>query len=304
ETGAAGPPGVVQSINGQSASDVVLDATDIGAVPATAPGTPGGVAQLDDDGKVPAEQLPPGGGGAVDSVNGQRGTVVLDATDVGALPTTARGTAGGVAALGPDSKVSAEQLPPAPALPGVWLPSDYGLAGWSYDLHAHSRTPGDMPGEAQRLYLVGVPLRTPKTVTQVAVHVMGYDKPNSTVTNARFGIYDASFKLLSSSGDAKAQIPELHNIGGALARITIPSVALPAGLYYVAILVKGTAAASPYFAATNWAGNATTAGAVAPSASGVHRWLQTSATNLTTLPDTLTPASFTEAQTCYWAAIV
>lgn len=53
-------------------------------------GQPGGPAgPLDVDGKVPAAQLPAGsGGGAVDSVNGQTGVVVLDATDVGAAPTS------------------------------------------------------------------------------------------------------------------------------------------------------------------------------------------------------------------------
>lgn len=47
-------------------------------------GQPGGVAPLDDDGLVPAENLP-ASGGAVASVNGQTGAVVLDAGDVGAL---------------------------------------------------------------------------------------------------------------------------------------------------------------------------------------------------------------------------
>ncbi|HCA84070.1 MAG TPA: hypothetical protein DEQ61_00280 [Streptomyces sp.] len=40
------------------------------AVPDTAPGAPGGVAQLDASGKVPAGQLPAGTGGGVQSVNG------------------------------------------------------------------------------------------------------------------------------------------------------------------------------------------------------------------------------------------
>jgi hypothetical protein len=49
-------------------------------------GQPGGVAPLDDDGLVPPEHLPAGGGGgAVASVNGKTGAVVLDAVDVGAL---------------------------------------------------------------------------------------------------------------------------------------------------------------------------------------------------------------------------
>jgi hypothetical protein len=59
-------------------------------------GQPGGVAPLDDDGLVPAEHLPAGsGGGAVDSVNGHTGVVVLAAADVGAVPVTRQVLTGG-----------------------------------------------------------------------------------------------------------------------------------------------------------------------------------------------------------------
>lgn len=59
------------------------DAASIGAIPAIEKGTPGGVATLDGDGLVPAENLPPAAAG-VASVNGQTGAVVLGADDVGA----------------------------------------------------------------------------------------------------------------------------------------------------------------------------------------------------------------------------
>lgn len=52
-------------------------------------GLPGGPVPLGQDGKISATYLPAGsGGGAVDSVNGQTGDVVLDAADVGAPPTS------------------------------------------------------------------------------------------------------------------------------------------------------------------------------------------------------------------------
>lgn len=56
-----------------------------------------GYASLDDTGKVPTAQLPAGSGGGIESVNGDTGPdVVLDAADVGAVPTarTISGTAG------------------------------------------------------------------------------------------------------------------------------------------------------------------------------------------------------------------
>ncbi|WP_159043035.1 MULTISPECIES: hypothetical protein [unclassified Streptomyces] len=84
--GATGQAGVVQSVNGKSSAAVVLSAADVGALATGAAGTAGGVATLGPDGKVPAAQLPTlSGGGAVASVNGKTGAVVLAAADVGAL---------------------------------------------------------------------------------------------------------------------------------------------------------------------------------------------------------------------------
>lgn len=58
-------------------------------------------------------QGPAGAPGVVTSVNGiSQPTVVLSATDVGAVPAVAVGAADGVAGLGPDGVVPAGQLPP------------------------------------------------------------------------------------------------------------------------------------------------------------------------------------------------
>lgn len=84
--------GAVASVNGQTGT-VTLDAADVGAAETAhthpvgdleATGTPSSTTYLRGDGiwSTPAG----GGGGAVDSVNGQTGVVVLDATDVGAAP--------------------------------------------------------------------------------------------------------------------------------------------------------------------------------------------------------------------------
>ncbi|MEU7046030.1 hypothetical protein AB0A77_33940 [Streptomyces varsoviensis] len=304
--GEPGAPGLVQSVNGHSAAEVALDADDVHAIPATAAGAPRGVAQLDADGHVPAAQLPPiSGGGAVESVNEKTGKVVLTAGDVGALATAARGAPGGVASLDASGKVPAAQLPAAPApLPGAWMPDDYGLRSWAYDLSAESRTPGDMPSEAGRLYLVGVPLRTAASVSKLAVHVMGYDKPKSTVSTAYLGIYDKNLKRVAQTANIPSALPETHNIGGQMAVINLPApVDLAAGSYYVAILIKGAGTTVPYLAATNWAGNGTISGARPVDTRGVYRWLQTSSTTLTTLPATLALADMTDGQTCYWAGI-
>lgn len=88
--------GIVTTVNGQ-AGEVVLDAEDVGAaptvhshagyIPTSLMAANNGVATLDAGGDIPLSQLgnvPPGG---VSSVNGETGTVVLDAADVGAAAT-------------------------------------------------------------------------------------------------------------------------------------------------------------------------------------------------------------------------
>ena len=91
------PEAPVQSVNGET-GDVVLDAADVGALPDDTPiptklPSPNkltftGSVSAEYDGSTPVTVNIPsgGGGGAVDSVNGKTGVVVLDAEDVGALP--------------------------------------------------------------------------------------------------------------------------------------------------------------------------------------------------------------------------
>jgi hypothetical protein len=73
----------------------VSSTPQFGYVLTTAVGAPGGIASLDETGNVPLDQLGnvPGGGGAVDSVNGQTGVVVLTASSVGADPAGSAATA-------------------------------------------------------------------------------------------------------------------------------------------------------------------------------------------------------------------
>ena len=118
----------VQTVNGKSpvAGAITLAPSDIGAIPASAEGAAGGVATLDSGGKVPLSELPYSAGAnitistggqiaaasaPVSSVNGQTGSVTLAASDVGAIPASAEGAAGGVATLGTSGKVPLGQLP-------------------------------------------------------------------------------------------------------------------------------------------------------------------------------------------------
>lgn len=94
-----GGGGAVDSVNGQT-GDVVLDADDVGALEsgdnislltndAGYLATVASDSSLTGNGTAGSPLSVVGGGGAVDSVNGQTGVVVLDADDVGALATVA-----------------------------------------------------------------------------------------------------------------------------------------------------------------------------------------------------------------------
>ncbi len=92
-----------------------VTAAMVGALAVSTRGAANGVASLGSDGKVPADQLPTGSGG-VASFNGRTGAVTPQASDytpalIGALATSARGAANGVASLGSDGKVPTAQLP-------------------------------------------------------------------------------------------------------------------------------------------------------------------------------------------------
>ena len=93
----AGEFGGVQSVNGKTGA-VVLSAKDIGALPSSVDALPnpekltftGAATGVYDGSSAVTIEIPKndGGGGAVDSVNGKTGVVVLNAEDVGALPDT------------------------------------------------------------------------------------------------------------------------------------------------------------------------------------------------------------------------
>lgn len=74
-------------------------------------GSPGGVAQLGADGKVPDDQLPTVLTGSVDSVNGQIGNVTLTADSVSAVAKAEKGAPNGVAPLDSTGRLPAAHLP-------------------------------------------------------------------------------------------------------------------------------------------------------------------------------------------------
>lgn len=139
--------GSVDSVNGL-VGNVVLTAASVGALDSSTKNAPNGVASLDSGGKILTSQLPSGivlttslgaaNGVAtlgsdgkltsaqaptpptppVTSVAGKTGVVTLVASDAGALATSSRGAANGVASLDSGSKVPTAQIP---SLAGSYL---------------------------------------------------------------------------------------------------------------------------------------------------------------------------------------
>ncbi|MFE4333962.1 collagen-like protein [Streptomyces sp. NPDC056831] len=271
--GKDGAPGVVQSVNGQSQAAVVLAATDVGAVPSTAAGAAGGVAQLDASGKVPAAQLPTSsGGGAVTSVNTQTGDVVLAAADVGAataahthtaaqvgaLATTARAAANGVASLDASTKIPIAQLPAA-AGRNMWTPQALGFAAWSVDpAQVANPTGGAKAAVIQRLYMSGVNITESTQVNRVVIFARGW-AGSTAVPAARFyvGIYNEAGSRVATSG-LVSSVPEAGQLtgtapGAATNHIGAVPIALTAtatlapGRYWAAFLMSAGAATDFYY---------------------------------------------------------
>ncbi|MFE4367950.1 MULTISPECIES: collagen-like domain-containing protein [unclassified Streptomyces] len=122
DTGPQGPAGqngagsgtvtAVNAVQPDGAGNVTLTPAIIGAVATASVGIASGIASLGTNGKVPAAQLPTlADPNAVTSVNGKAGpTVTLAAADVGAIATTARATANGVASLDAAGLIPAAQI--------------------------------------------------------------------------------------------------------------------------------------------------------------------------------------------------
>lgn len=272
ETGAQGPqgiqgvpgdPGVVQSVNGVSAADIVLDAADVGAVPTTDKGIANGVATLGADGLVPASQLPAATSGTVSSVNNLtpdvNGNVTLAAADVGAIATTAKGAASGVAELDSTSRLPISRVPTA--LPkNTWTPQALGFEAWSVDPAAVANPTALKAATLNRLYLVGLNITEPTAVDNVVIFSRGW-AGSTAVPAARFmgGIYnEAGSRVAWTGGTALSNVPAAGQLAGASADITgnhIGAVPLPLtatytmqpGRYWAAFLMTAGSATDFYY---------------------------------------------------------
>ncbi|BAU83349.1 hypothetical protein SLA_2422 [Streptomyces laurentii] len=167
----SGGDSAVTSVNGQTGA-VNLAATDVGALAASSAGQPSGTATLDATGRVPASQLPPVAADLVQSVNGQTGAVNLAAADVGALASTARATANGVASLDGTTRIPIAQMPTAVAK-NTWTPQALGFQAWTCDPYTVAN-PVAKYLTPQRLYVCGVNITESTQVNRIIMFARGY----------------------------------------------------------------------------------------------------------------------------------
>ncbi|MFE1734317.1 hypothetical protein ACFW6X_29915 [Streptomyces bacillaris] len=267
--GPEGPAGAgeVASVNGQTGA-VLLSASDVGAIATTAVGSPSGVAGLDATGKVPAEQLPAAAPAPVQSVNGQTGAVILAAGDVGAatsghthtaaavgaLATTARGAASGVASLDAATRLPAAQLP-ATTPRNLWTPQALGLQAWTCDPYTVAN-PVAKYLTPQRLYVCGINITEDTQVNRVIMFARGYGGVSSNRYAA--GIYrengtkvtsTASPVALAAAGQTTGSPPQMINSHIGATAISMPStVTLTPGRYWVTwVLTTGGTADYSFF---------------------------------------------------------
>lgn len=349
--GPAGPAGTVHSVNGHTEADIVLSPADVSALAAASAGAPGGVATLGTDGLVPAAQLP-AGGGAVASVNGQTGEVLLTATDLGALTQAAgdarylalggapvasvNGLTGAVTLAASDVDAvpvgegvllaGAQEIagaktfvtPPsttaAPATAdqltrrgyvdtvsaaGTWTPSSVGFRGWAFDPAASSASTPQYCINGW-VYLIGVPLHAPTTVTNVVFYIPGY-VGGTLSTSSYAGLYTGTGTRVGLTANLTTLIKKTEGTT-VVCPLTTPYSAV-AGNYWIGLVVNGPSPSNsgPAFLRAASVGEAPGGSARMPGAFIRHGRLST--TGQTSLPASFTTGSVVADSNAIWAAL-
>ncbi|MFJ1731463.1 collagen-like protein [Streptomyces sp. NPDC088254] len=290
-------------INGTStAGESVLTATgaigakDIAADPATSAGSiqlysKAGLPYIKQgDGTV--FQVGTAGTAPVTSVNTKTGAVVLNAADVGALATTARGAANGVASLGSTSKVPDAQLPY-----DGWRPSDLGMKAWAFD-PAVAQSAGRVPSTGS-FRIIAIPVRETITASSIVFHVFGYEGTGLDA-GSRAGIFNTAGTRLAQTNDMvdTAVMIDVHNAGGQTVTCALSApLTLNAGIYYVAFrFVIGNSANAPVLMTADSTGACpvTTLNTIRPFGviSGLASW-----------PASFTPSAIETDPIKFWAAL-
>lgn len=293
------PPGAVapvSSVNGKKGA-VALTAADVGALDQAA----------GDLRYAKPTDFP------VQSVNGATGKVALTAGDVNAVPVdTAVLLSGSQTIDGTKTFMTPPMSMGAPtngghlvrkdyvdsvATPGTWGPRDLGFQAWAFDPASTSGTRAQycIPGT---VYLMGMNVQVPTTISSVVFHVAGY--VGGTLSTATYaGLYDSAGARVGVTDSLKETFRDGIT---AVCPLTKAFVAQP-GTYWVALLVNGPAepAKGPGFAMGAGAGDRTASAAAMPGAFA--RYGRLPATGQGSLPASFAPRTVVTDINAIWAAI-
>ncbi|MER6112437.1 hypothetical protein [Streptomyces hirsutus] len=276
----------------------VSKAGDSMAGPLTLPGNP--TSPLHAATKQYVDSLGGGGGGAVASVNGQTGVVNLTAANVGALATTARGAANGVASLDAGTKVPTAQIPDLTATylafedqwGNQWGPADQGLKAWSYDPSVAGFQSAPVGGS---VYLIRVKLRKAATISKIVMMTVAAGS-GLTANQNYAGLYTASGTRVGVTANQASAWTTANNT---LSMNLTSSYSAAAGDYYVAFVSNGST--RPGFVCATTLGATRTPGNANLSSGGYRYCI--GATGQTSLPSSLSIASATPDANAYWVGL-
>ncbi|MFJ4697455.1 phage tail protein [Streptomyces sp. NPDC088768] len=293
----AGGAGVA-SVNGRT-GDVVLAAADLGALTRT---------------DADARYLTPGSAPVV-SVNGQTGAVVLAAADLGAVTAdeavllTGNQTVAGSKTFSAAPATTADPTSPnhlvrrsyveSVAASGVWTPAAVGFKAWAYDPATSSASSAQYCINGN-VYLIGIPLTSGATITNVCFYVPGY-AGGALAATSYAGLYTSAGTRVGVTGTLDKLITKTSGATFVL-KLTTAYTAL-AGNYWVALLVNGPdpKGNGPAFLVGASMGDRPGGGASMPNA--FQRYGRLTATGQTSLPTSFTPSTIIPDANAIWAAV-
>lgn len=172
---------------------------------------------------------------------------------------------------------------------GDWTPEDNGMIAWSSDSYLASGSTAVTSGQ---ITLVQVSIKKPSTISRVHV---GRSADGSGLTGAFLGIYDISGNLIGQTADQSAA----WSTGGATPQSAdlLVQAPVPAGKYWIAILVTGTT--PPTFLRGATGGGQLTN----QRTTSATRRLATFGAGLTALPATITPTAMASSFITYCFAV-
>ncbi|MFT9821242.1 hypothetical protein, partial [Lysinibacillus sp. NPDC056185] len=220
------------------------------------------------------------------------------AAQVGAIATTAKGAANGVAGLDSGSRVPLANLPDV-AIPASFAPADLGLKAWAFDPAVAISTTA-FTGNAS-LRFTAVVLRQTTTVGKIVFQVGGY--AGTMNAGSWSAIYDSTGARKATTADMAgvAVIPGVHNAGGAAVSAALTAnVSLPAGLYYIAYTFRYSASDGPMLLQLE---NSAGAPPNVFGTPGVKRFGVYTATVPTSAPATVTLTSIENGANRFWAGL-